>query len=216
MVIIINWVDILHKSSFQAMERFKNKYLNKEINLKILDIGAYDSSGTNYNYGRFLKEEKWQYYGMDIQEGPNVDIVLSDVYNWFEIENESYDVVISGQAFEHMEFFWKAIEEIERILKPEGLCCIIVPSSGPVHKNPFDCYRFTEDGVKAIAEYAGLKVIEAYTNKNEISKPWYDSVLIAKKEYNNKNKFDKRKVTLDKRFDVFEHKINLLFKKINK
>ncbi len=64
---------------------------------------------------------------MDIQEGPNVDIVVSDIYNWIEIEDSSFDVVISGQAFEHMEFFWKAIKEIERILKPGGLCCIIAP-----------------------------------------------------------------------------------------
>ena len=82
-------------------------------------------SDTSYNYGRFLREDNWKYRGMDIQEGPNVDIVVSDIYNWIEIEDSSFDVVISGQAFEHMEFFWKAIKEIERILKPGGLCCII-------------------------------------------------------------------------------------------
>ena len=67
---------------------------------------------------------------MDIQKGPNIDIVVSDIYNWIEIEDNSFDVVVSGQAFEHMEFFWKAIKEIERILKPGGLCCIIAPSAG--------------------------------------------------------------------------------------
>ena len=76
----------MHKSSFQSMEKFKNTYLIKYSSLKILDIGSYDSSGTNYNYSRFLKEKNWQYHGMDIHEGSNVDIVVSDIYNWVEIE----------------------------------------------------------------------------------------------------------------------------------
>ena len=42
--------------------------------------------------------------------------MVLDIYNWIEIPDESYDVVISGQAFEHMEFFWKSIIEIKRIL----------------------------------------------------------------------------------------------------
>lgn len=165
-----------------AMGKFKNKYLNKNSNLKILDIGSYDSSNTNYNYGYYLKENNWVYHGMDIQNGPNVDILVEDIYNWVEIKDNSYDVVVSGQAFEHMEFFWKAIQEVERILKPGGLCCIIVPSSGPVHRNPYDCFRFKDDGLKAIAEYVNLDVLECYTNNEDISSPWYDSVLIAKKK----------------------------------
>lgn len=171
----------MHKSSFQSMEKFKNNYLNPEDSLNILDIGSYDASDTSYNYGRFLREDNWKYRGMDIQEGPNVDIVVSDIYNWIEIEDSSFDVVISGQAFEHMEFFWKAIKEIERILKPGGLCCIIAPSAGPVHKNPYDCFRFTDNGMKQVANYVGLQTLECYVNDDEIAYPWYDCVLIARK-----------------------------------
>lgn len=163
------------------MENFKNNYLDEDTPLKILDIGSYDASGTNYNYGSFLKEPNWIYHGMDIHEGPNVNIVVADIYEWAEIENQSYDVVISGQAFEHMEFFWKAMEEIERILKVGGLCCIIAPSSGPVHRNPFDCFRFNDDGLKAVAKYVNLEVLDVYTNNNQLSIPWHDTVLIAKK-----------------------------------
>ena len=199
----------MHKSSLQSMERFKNSYLNKECNLKILYIGFYESSGTNYDYSRFLKEKNWQYQGMDIHEGHNVDIVVSDIYNWVEIEDESYDVVISGQAFEHMEFFWDAIKEVERILKPGGFCCIIAPSYGPVHKNPFDCFRFRDEGMRALAKYVNLKVIECYTNEDTISNPWYDSVLIGKKPYIIKDN------SLDKRMDNLEKKLDLILKEIN-
>lgn len=171
----------MHRSSFFSMQKFKTNYLKNIENLKILDIGSYDSSGDSFNYGTIFNEDTWEYVGMDLKEGPNVDLVVSDVYVWEEIPNESFDVVISGQAFEHMEFFWKAIEEVTRILKNGGYCCIIVPSSGPVHKNPVDCFRFTSDGMAEIGKYAGLEILESYTNTTEESSPWYDSVLIAKK-----------------------------------
>ena len=193
------------------MEKFKNIYLNPEESLNILGIGFYDSTDTVYNYGRFLKEKNWDYQGMDIQEGPNVDILVSDIYNWVEIGDNSYDVVISGQAFEHMEFFWKSIKEIERILKPGGLCCIIAPSAGPVHKNPYDCFRFFDNGMRAIANYAGLQVLECYTNNDESSSPWYDNVLIARKQ-NNKCKWD----NLEKRMNNIEYKLDLIINEINR
>lgn len=200
----------MHKSSFQAMEKFKDNYLDINKSLKILDIGSYDSSGTSYNYGRFLKEKNWEYFGMDIQKGSNVDIVVSDIYNWVEIEDVSFDVVVSGQAFEHMEFFWKAIEEVERILKPGGFCCIIAPSDGPVHKNPYDCFRFKENGLREIANYVGFEILECYVNNDEISYPWYDCVLIAKKINNLKCN------NLYEKMDDLEYKFDLLLKEINK
>ena len=171
----------MHRSSFLSMENFKNNYLLDYDNLRILDIGSFDSSESSFNYSQIFNKSSWSYVGMDLKEGPNVDLVVSDIYNWNEIADESFDVVISGQAFEHMEFFWKAMEEIARILKVGGYCCIIAPSSGPVHKNPFDCFRFTDDGLRMLGEYVGFNVLEAYTNMDEISYPWYDSVLIAKK-----------------------------------
>lgn len=198
----------MHKSSFQAMEKFKNSYLNKESNLKILDIGSYDSSGTNYNYGRFLREKNWQYHGMDIHEGPNVDIVVSDIYNWAEIDDESYDVVISGQAFEHMEFFWMAIKEVERILKPAGFCCIIAPSSGPVHKNPFDCFRFREDGMRALAKYVDFEILHVSTNVD--AKPWCDSCLVAKKAGVLTTSTD----DIEKRMNNLENKLDAILNSI--
>lgn len=174
----------MHRSSFLAMEKFKDKYLDKNCTLDILDIGSFDSNPKPFNYGLLFNEKKWNYFGMDIREGPNVDLVVSDIYDWVEIKDASYDVVVSGQAFEHMEFFWKAIVEIERILKPEGFCCIIAPSAGPVHRHPYDCYRFTAEGMKAMGEYAGLDVLEYYTKD---APAWNDSVLIGKKSSSNKS-----------------------------
>lgn len=123
-------------------------------------------------------------------EGNNVDIVLKNVYNWKEIKTGSFDVVITGQAFEHIEYFWVTMLEIARILKDGGLCCIIAPSSGFEHKHPVDCWRFYSDGMETLSKYADLELLEAYTQWDEIEYPdyeplWKDSVLISRKPKRN-------------------------------
>lgn len=189
------------------MEYFKKTYLNPNSELKILDIGSFDKTG-DYNYGRILNEEKWTYQGLDLREGNNVDIIVEDPYNW-EIEDESYDLIVSGQAFEHIEFFWLTLEEIKRILKPNGLFFLIVPSTGPVHRNPYDCYRFNEDSMKAFAKYVNFQVIECGTNFDEISDPWYDTFLVAKKS-------EPEITDLNLKMDILERKLDLILNKIQK
>lgn len=171
----------MHKNSYSKMKWFKDTYLSKENKLEILDVGSLDHSG-EYNYSTIFNEENWNYTGLDIQAGNNVDIVVSDIYNWYEVEDNSYDVVISGQFFEHLEFFWLTMNQIERVLNPGGLVCIIVPSAGPKHGgNMLNCYRFQEDGLKAMANYVDLEVINATVDTEENTKPWFDACLIAKK-----------------------------------
>lgn len=175
----------MHISSYVKMEKFVDQYLKKysSTELKILDIGSQDVNGS---YKNIFNKPGWKYVGCDIAEGKNVDIVLKDIYNWSEIKSNHYDVIISGQAFEHIEFFWITMLEITRVLKIGGLCCIIAPSSGFEHKYPIDCWRFFPDGLKALAKYSGLEILEVYTemddnNYSDGSEVWKDSILIAKK-----------------------------------
>ena len=198
----------MHKSSYLKMQYFKETYLNPNEELKILDIGSFDKDG-NYNYGLILNEKKWTYHGLDLKPGNNIDIVVENAYDWEdEIEDETYDLVISGQAFEHIEFFWLTLEQVKRVLKPGGLFFLIVPSTGPVHKNPYDCYRFNENAMKAMAKYINLRVIEYGTNFDKISDPWYDSFVIARKPGPGS------KGDLENRMDDIEQKMDLILEKL--
>jgi hypothetical protein len=157
--------------------------------MRIIDIGSRNVSGGGQDYSSYrnlFSFPNWEYVGCDMAKGDNVDIVLKSPYRWKELKSCSADVVISGQAFEHMEFFWFSIMEIMRILKPGGYCCIIVPSSGFPHRYPVDCWRFYEDGMKALARFAMLEVLEAYTQRNRFDfkkydETWQDTVLVAVK-----------------------------------
>ena len=191
------------------MQYFKETYLNPNEELKILDIGSFDKDG-NYNYGLILNEKKWTYHGLDLKQGNNIDIVVENAYDWEdEIEDETDDLVISGQAFEHIEFFWLTLEQVKRVLKPGGLFFLIVPSTGPVHKNPYDCYRFNENAMKAMAKYINFRVIEYGTNFDKISDPWYDTFLVAKKS--ESTDIDE----LEHKIDSLERKVDILMNKLN-
>lgn len=180
----------MHRSSYLRMEYLLNYYRpiwKKEntVPAKVLDIGSYDQNGT---YKELFRDTAVSYTGLDMTKGPNVDIVPKDVYQWNEIESQTYDLVISGQVFEHIEYPWLTIREIERILKPSGMCIIIAPNAGVEHKAPVDCYRFFPDGLEALAKWAGLAVLHSgvagvpfIQGSDDWVSDWNDVTLVAQK-----------------------------------
>ncbi|MDQ6862107.1 MAG: class I SAM-dependent methyltransferase, partial [Verrucomicrobiota bacterium] len=176
----------MHPSSYEKMAEFCRDYLasKRSSRLTILDIGSADYNGS---YRPIFTNANWRYIAADLAPGPNVDLVLRDPYRWREFKSNSVDVIVSGQTFEHAEFFWVTMEEIARVLKPGGLCCIIAPAAGPEHRYPLDCWRVLADGFRAVARYAQLKVLHAHTTwLDDLSytsggETWHESVLIAKK-----------------------------------
>ena len=175
----------MHQSSLDHMLAFRKKYLagRGDEPLFILDLGSFDVNGS---YRDYFAVDPWTYRGIDMAAGKNVDIVLHDPYNWREVKSGSADVVISGQAFEHIEFFWLTMLEISRALKSDGLCCLIAPSGGPEHRYPVDCWRFFPDGFAALARFASLEVLEVHsqngtTGHSDGSEVWRDTVLVCRK-----------------------------------
>jgi len=171
------------------MRVFRDKFLGHKQNetLSIVDLGSMDVTGNSYR--EYFNFPSWSYQGMDITAGNNVDIVLKNPYRWCEVKTKSVDVIISGQAFEHIEFFWLTTLEIARVLKPGGICCIIAPSSGPIHRHPVDCWRFYPDGFAALAKFSNLEVLEVYSQTRPTGYPdgsdqWQDLVMVARKPMN--------------------------------
>ena len=170
----------MHDTSFSKMSAFVDAYLSraKDKTLEIIDIGALSVDG-HATYRPLIKRPGWRYRGADMVPGANVDIVLSQPYQWEEFPNSSVDVVVSGQVFEHVEFPWLTMAEISRVLKPLGVACLIVPSSGVEHRYPKDCWRIYPDGMVALARCANLDVVEVFTDWG--LGPWQDTFAVLQK-----------------------------------
>ncbi|MEP7275437.1 MAG: class I SAM-dependent methyltransferase [Betaproteobacteria bacterium] len=150
----------MHKNSIDHMRALVTRYLDPSHTLAIGDVGSFDYSGS---YRALFTAPGWSYSGIDLNAGPNVDIVLDSPYE-FPFPDAHFDVLISGQAFEHVKFFWLTWKEMVRTLKPGGFIFLIAPSRGPEHRYPVDCWRFYPDGFRALAEYGGIDCLEAHSD----------------------------------------------------
>ena len=157
--------------------------------LRILDVGSYDVNGS---YKPLFTSPSFEYTGLDMESGPNVDIVPATPYSWNEIKDDSFDIVISGQVIEHVEFFWLTMSEIVRVAKEGALICLVAPRGFDQHRYPVDCYRFLADGMVALARYTKLDILHAHCDAmpTETLNPedWHhpdkeDSFLVARKPY---------------------------------
>lgn len=177
----------MHESSFLKVQYFVENYVefNSGPPLKVLDVGSMTVLSDAPSYKHLFQDKGVQYIGLDISQGLNVDYVPEDPYSWSEIPDETIDVIVSGQAFEHIPYFWITIAEMSRVLKPNGLLCLVFPSAGAVHRHPFDCWRFYPDSAQALTQYAGLELVEADTESSGFRKrvrtDWKETFVIARK-----------------------------------
>lgn len=166
----------MHKSSYQHMQRLVSAYLRPDQEIHALDIGAVDVNGS---YRTLFDQPSWRYTGVDLDAGRGVDVVLKSPYH-LPFASGSIDVIVSGQAFEHIEHFWMTWLEMQRVLRAGGLVFLIAPSRGPEHRYPQDCWRFYPDGYRALAKLGDFELIEVHTDwepdEDPGSAPWGDTV----------------------------------------
>lgn len=104
-----------------------------------------------------IESRGWDYTGIDIEPGENVDLVVSP-YD-YPFDSGLFDLIISGQAIEHVRYIWKWIEEIYRLVRINGHVIILGPSEGKIHFK-VDCWRILPDGMVALLEWAGFREIQ--------------------------------------------------------
>jgi len=169
----------MHPSSLENMQKCYENYICGDFMAKLNHIKVLDIGGANVNgsYADIFSQDKFEYIGADIAPNDGVDLVLDDPYK-LPLDDASVDILISGQAFEHVEFFWLLFEEMTRVIKDDGWLFLIAPSAGPIHQYPVDCYRFYPDAYQALAKYTGVNLIEVFHDNKG---PWKDLVGVFSK-----------------------------------
>jgi SAM-dependent methyltransferase len=186
----------MHPSSRYNMNLARSK-INDDLgkDLTILDLGGrYIKAGQDRTYYPQFSDICKEYRICDINPGGNVTHVMKGPYE-LPFEDNSIDLVVSGQTLEHVHNPFRSVAELTRVLKTGHYMIIIAPSSGPTHDNP-DCWRFYRDSFKAIALECNLKVIadwiddgkkwenspDAQWNKGEErSARWKDHTFVGQK-----------------------------------
>ena len=138
-------IEHLHRYAF-ATELIKEK--------KVLDIACGDGYGSN-----LMAKEANEVYGIDIDsktineakvkyQKKNLSFVEGSIEN-IQLPAATFEAVVCFETIEHIDNHDKAISEIKKILKPDGVLIISTPEKGnytdkPGNRNPFHKKELTE------------------------------------------------------------------------
>jgi len=185
----------MHPTAMANGKMFFDTYVAERHGVRIIDIGAQDVNGSLRSV--CPAGEGIQYVGVDFVKGKGVDVVLTDPYA-LPFEDESADVVVCSSCLEHSEMFWLVFNEILRILRPDGLLYLNVPSNGMFHRYPVDCWRFYPDSGGALVNWArraGMNpaLLESYVSMQR-DDVWNDFVAVFVKDRAQAARY-KRRIT---------------------
>lgn len=103
----------MHWECYTFFESCKLLNLLPTTHPKILDVGSYDINGSL----RFLFPS-CDYTGLDLDEGPGVDLVVSGAEYTSEIK---YDIALSCECFEHNPQYLSTFKNMIDLTKEDGL-----------------------------------------------------------------------------------------------
>lgn len=178
-----NWFEKIYQAVKKKTLTDKINWI-KEFNtekISILDIGC----GT----GDFLNEAKkqgWKIFGYEpnekartIAENKNINLI-EDLNNY---SDEKFDVITMWHVLEHVPDLDNQINQIKKLLKPEGLLIIAVPnfksfdakyykSNWAAFDVPRHLWHFSKKSIKLIFQNYGIKLIH-------IKPMYFDSFYVS-------------------------------------
>jgi len=126
----------------------------------VLEVGSFDVCGNPRHLFSDLRRFP-EYTGVDQNEGPNVDQVMSS--HGLDFGAESFGVVVSCDMIEHDSAFWVSVTEMARVLCCGGYMILTTRSwkgCAPHGEGYGDYWRFLDDGLSLLLETNGLEVLE--------------------------------------------------------
>jgi SAM-dependent methyltransferase len=124
----------MKKITRRNLEKFLKDYATDK---EVLDIGSGGSSYDRYFVNRIT---------VDIDPARNPDVV-GDAHS-LPFPDEKFDIVICTEVLEHLKNPQKAIDEMWRVLKDEGMVILTTRFLFPLHDVPNDYWRYTKYGLQ--------------------------------------------------------------------
>lgn len=136
----------------------------------ILEIGAYQVDGQERiaNLRSLFPGNK--YVGIDMRPGPGVDCVAN--VEALPQRSGSVGTVLAFNTFEHVKCFWRGLDEVHRVLRPDGVLVMSTPFHFRIHEYPHDYWRFTPTAYEALLERYPSKIIGWHGARQRPANVW--------------------------------------------
>lgn len=139
---------------------------------KILDIGC----GTG-EFLKTMKNAKWEAIGIEPDEGARKQCIekqgldVREEGKMKQLPDEHFDVITMWHVLEHVPKLNERVEELKRLLKPNGMIIIAVPNCDSLDAKtykekwaaydlPRHLYHFTPKDIEALFRKKGMKVFK--------------------------------------------------------
>lgn len=130
-------------------KNLKNLFINNLDNIQ-------DKIVINLGSGNSLIHE--DVINIDIFDYKNVDYVC-DIYN-LPFKDGSVDCIINIAVLEHVPYPQQVVNEIYRVLKPNGIVFSTIPFIQGFHASPYDYQRYTIEGIKILHQaFTPMKIL---------------------------------------------------------
>lgn len=127
-----------------------------EMHGRVLDLGGKHEN----KRGNFQPPEQhsksWLYLNLDLSTAPDV---FADVTQT-PLMDEFADCILCTEVLEHLSDPQSCVNETHRLLREGGVVFASTPFLYPIHADPYDFQRFTEDGLRHL--FRNFKSVEVY------------------------------------------------------
>jgi SAM-dependent methyltransferase len=127
----------------------------------VLDVGSKHAP-----YRCYIPAVKYMRLDIDKKSQPDICCDLHKI-DW---QSNYFDTVIATEVLEHLYDPQKVVDEIYRILKPNGICIASTRFIHPYHPDPKDYYRFTWDSLNYL--FRRFSKVEVHHHGNKIQAIW--------------------------------------------
>lgn len=119
---------------------------SSEMRGVVLDLGGKRENKRGAFQPPEHEAQAWWYLNLDLSTHPNI---FADVTTT-PLKRGSVDCILCTEVLEHLKDPQACVDEIHRILRDGGLVFASTPFFYPVHADPYDFQRFTEDGLRQL------------------------------------------------------------------
>lgn len=136
----------------------------------MLEIGSYQVAGQESIANLRSLFPGRDYLGIDMRPGPGVDCVAN--VERLPQRDGSVGTVLALNTFEHVKCFWRGLDEVHRVLRPDGVLILSTPFHFRIHAYPHDYWRFTPTAYEALLERYPRKIIGWHGTRNRPANVW--------------------------------------------
>lgn len=168
-----------------ALNKFSPCTTSPEETVRLLDVCACKH---NQGCSEIIRtREKTEYTCLNLQKVPGADIVPALSYQWEDVADQSFNIIISAHSLGCAEFFWHLWDEMLRALRPGGILLIVESRLRIRPLGWCNGWRFTKEAAEALAQSADLDILHVSENSapSLSDTTWFDEygevLLVAQK-----------------------------------